>query len=397
MSTPIAIVGGGPGGLTLAALLTKQNIPFTMYELRPEHHDDTNVPSGMLDLHEESGLAALKECGLLDELRNHTADCSEATIVISKNGEITHADDGQADARPEVARNSLTNMLRTVLSPNCIRWNHKLRSATRLDNGKVSLDFGDNGVYQHDFVIGADGAWSKIRPLVSDEQPKYGGMNYAILRINDARNRYPELSDLAGKGSAMILGNHNGLMTHRGVNSSIILYVCIKSENEKDLIEKTSDLTPSEFQKLMLSEDTYFKTWSPQLQHLIITASKEEAEFSGDKAPPVKPFYMLPVGHSWENAAGATLIGDAAHLMMPWAGEGVNLAMADALNLSQALQRAQGDYSAENLKNHVAEFEKQMFERSQQAAEETWRNGGILFGDDAAKTFADLMASFQQE
>lgn len=394
---PIAIVGGGPAGLCLGALLAKQNVPFTIYELREEPQDASlHIPSGMLDLHEESGLAALKACGLLDQFATHASECAEDTVVTDHTGEIMHFDEGHEGTRPEIARNSLVHLLRSGLPKDSILWNHKLRTVQKLDSGLVALDFGDNGVHEHEFVVGADGAWSQVRSLVSDVKPHYGGINYAILRINNASTKYPELTQFVGKGSAMILGKHNGLMTHRGVNGSIITYACVKNDSETAIAEKTGNLTPQQFQDAMFADDKLFGQFTGHPRTLLSTASQEEAEFSGDVAPPLKPLYMLPIGNSWTNVPGVTAIGDAAHLMMPWAGEGVNLAMADALSLSQAIVQAVGEKGRlqENLTPRVVQFEKEMFERSKEAAQETWNNCGILFGEDGGRAFGELMKSY---
>lgn len=72
MSPRIAIIGAGPAGLTLGALLHKHAIPFTIFELRQKPTaGELSKPSGMLDLHEGSGLAAIRECGLYDEFLKH--------------------------------------------------------------------------------------------------------------------------------------------------------------------------------------------------------------------------------------------------------------------------------------------------------------------------------------
>ena len=61
----IAIVGGGPSGLALGQLLHQRGIRATIYELRAKSTpEELAEPSGVLDLHEESGLAAMRECGL---------------------------------------------------------------------------------------------------------------------------------------------------------------------------------------------------------------------------------------------------------------------------------------------------------------------------------------------
>ncbi len=79
----IAIIGGGPAGLTAGLLLRKRGIPFTIFELQQKPTDEELAkPSGMLDLHEESGIAAIKECGLFDEFLKLTGECTETSKFV---------------------------------------------------------------------------------------------------------------------------------------------------------------------------------------------------------------------------------------------------------------------------------------------------------------------------
>lgn len=396
----IAVIGGGPSGLCLGALLQKQGIPFTVYELRDKPSDSMlSTPSGMLDLHEESGLAAIRACGLWEQFLPLTAECGESLVIIGKDGTVRHKDFGDLSYRPEIARNSLTHLLLSAVPAESVKWNHKLLEATRAASGKISLDFGDSGIKEHDFVVGADGAWSKIRPLLTGVKPYYGGVSYATLHILNATAKYPELAAMVGPGSCFILGNNNGLVTHRSVNDSISLHVSVADGDEHAMQNKTSDLTLAQLKDMLLGDPMLFAAWGGEIRHLLSTACDEEAALSGPQAPPLKPLYMLPVGHEWEAGRGAALIGDAAHLMMPWAGEGVNLAMWDALDLAAAITKAwkQANDAAslqEALLPYVAAFDREMFARSRVAAEETWSNSKILFSEDGAQAMADLMASF---
>jgi len=160
MSSPlkIAIVGGGPAGLTLGLLLHKKGIDFTIFELRSRITDEELAqPVGSLDLHEETGLAALKECGLLEEFESFQGDTTEAQVIADKHGNIIYSDEGSG-TRPEIARHKLTRLLLDHLPPSSIKWNHKLliaASKTEAGQNGVELDFGQNGKLTFDLVVGA--------------------------------------------------------------------------------------------------------------------------------------------------------------------------------------------------------------------------------------------------
>src|SRR5450755_4790961 len=82
----IAIIGGGPGGLTLARLLQQKGIPVTVYER--DVNREVRVQGGALDLHTESGLAALEKAGLMDEFKTHYRPGAELTRVVDNQAKI---------------------------------------------------------------------------------------------------------------------------------------------------------------------------------------------------------------------------------------------------------------------------------------------------------------------
>jgi hypothetical protein len=94
-------------------LLHKHGIPFTIFELRQKPTiEELAQPVGMLDLHEESGLAAIKKCDLFDDFLPLTGDCAPVMKISDKEGNIvlTHGDEGVND-RPEISRQALSQLL----------------------------------------------------------------------------------------------------------------------------------------------------------------------------------------------------------------------------------------------------------------------------------------------
>ncbi|RJE21368.1 FAD binding domain protein [Aspergillus sclerotialis] len=400
----IAIIGGGPGGLTLGLLLHKHGIQSTIFERRRKPTDEGLAqPSGMLDLHEESGLAAIRECGLYDQFLQLTGECSEAQKVSDKDGTILHADEGELSERPEISRNNLTKLLTFHLPPETIKWGHKLVSASSLSTPNrtaTELDFGSNGKYTFDLVVGADGAWSQVRKLLTDVKPQYAGIQGITATIRHIMTKYPHLSALVGQGSFSALGLRHGVMAQRGQQDSARVYMFLTTADEG--FASTSglmDMTASSAKNVLLSDDTLLGRWGPTIKELVTVACDEESIDHPGTTLDIKPLYTLPIGVSWEHKAGVTLIGDAAHLMCPWAGEGVNLAMWDSLLLAHAITKARriasddSDSFQRALDPLMKEFEEDMVARAKEKAEETYSNGQMLFGEDGAKAFAEFFRS----
>ncbi|MGZ2416965.1 2-polyprenyl-6-methoxyphenol hydroxylase-like FAD-dependent oxidoreductase [Staphylococcus caledonicus] len=110
---------------------------------------------------------------------------------------------------------------------------------------------------------------------------------------------------------------------------------------------------------------------------------KKYIEYAGDDLL-LRRIYKLPIGFKWENQANLTLIGDAAHLMSPFAGEGVNMAFYDAYLLAKAIKEH------DELKDALQAYEVAMYETSQQSASESQANLEEMFGDNAAQKFGDF-------
>ena len=409
MSSPqlkIAIIGGGPAGLTLGLLLRKRGIPFTIFELRQRPTDeDLAKPAGSLDLHEESGLAAIRECDLFDEFLSLIGDCTEAAKISDKDGNIIYTDEGELSNRPEISRHKILKLLLSHLSASTIKWRHRLicaKSSTASCHTEIELDFGENGKQTLDLVIGADGAWSRVRPLLTDVEPQYVGIQSINIDIRQITTKHPHLAELIGHGTFTSLGNRHGVFSQRSVQDSARIYIFISTEDEH--FATTSGLSTkaaAQAKDQLLGDDSPFSRWGANIKDLVAVACCDESANNPGANIDIKPLYTLPVGHTWEHQPGVTVVGDAAHLMNPPAGEGVNIAMRDSLLLSQAIIKAHeiAGQDAASLRSTLdplmKEFEVNMVARAKEAAEGTLEIGKMMFGrEDGATAMADWFKSF---
>jgi 2-polyprenyl-6-methoxyphenol hydroxylase-like FAD-dependent oxidoreductase len=359
----------------------------------------------MLDLHEKSGLIVMREYGLWDSFQAAVGECSESTSVLRPDGTVLHTDEGELASRPEIARNALTNLLLQNVPSDIIKWKHKItiiRSNRSSTTGatEITLDLGENGAATYDLVVGADGAWSRIRKLLSDAQPFYSDAQYVTATVRHVSTKYPHLLELNGSGTLLAVGGGNGIMTHRGPQDSIRVYACVSTPYEHwDAAAGLKGKTAAEVKTTLLSDDKLFRRWAPALQHLLTTACDEETKDNPGCEADIKPLYMLPVGYRWEHQTGLTLIGDAAHLMTPWGGEGVNLALWDSLDLAHVLAAVPDAVDAtawqDMIEPRMRAFEEAMLARAQVKAEETVRNRDMFLSDNGAQAMADFFKKYE--
>ncbi|KAL8660711.1 MAG: hypothetical protein Q9202_006291 [Teloschistes flavicans] len=382
----IAIVGAGPGGLTLARLLHVKQISCTIFEREP--HRDSRSQGGCLDLHPETGQLALRAANLFEEFKAIARSEGEDMVVADKDGgKYINQVDAEGSDRPEVDRVQLRNMLLDSLPAETIQWGTSVRSVERINNDKIAIQLegpGSRHSEVFDLVVGADGAWSKVRPILTDTKPHYSTISALDLRIRDVDSRHPELGRMVGRGSYLALSHQKCLIAQRNGDNSIRVYAMFQCA--EDWLANTGvDFSDEKQAKGLLSHE--FHAFAPSLQDMFLKADPDMT---------ARPMYMFPTNHTWKHAAGVTLLGDAAHLMTPFAGEGVNLAMMDALDISNAVAEAA---SEGRLDETILAYEQKMFERSHKSMEETWHNLGLFFMEDSPKSFVDwferMMAEFR--
>ncbi|WP_321782569.1 FAD-dependent oxidoreductase [Paraburkholderia sp. J94] len=347
MTAPVTIIGAGLGGLVLARVLHLHGIAATIYEAEPSAQARTQ--GGMLDIHEKDGQAALAAAGLSDAFRAIVHAGGEATRVLDAHGALLfdESDDGTG-GRPEVLRGELRRILLASLPPDTVRWGKKLGDVAPLGHGEHRLTFADGTTVTSQLLVGADGAWSKVRPLLSAAVPEYIGTTFIETYLHDADTRHPASAEAVGGGGMFAPAPGKGIFAHREPGGVLHAYIAL---NRPLAWFESIDFDDAARASATIAAE--FAGWAPALTALIT---------DGEAAPVPRPLHMLPVDHRWERVPGVTLLGDAAHLAPP-AGEGANLAMLDGAELGAALAAHPGDVEAA-----LAAYEATMFERSQAAA-----------------------------
>jgi 2-polyprenyl-6-methoxyphenol hydroxylase-like FAD-dependent oxidoreductase len=375
MRRSVTIVGAGLGGLTLARVLHVRGIPATIYEAEPSAGARTQ--GGQLDIHEHNGQLALEAAGLTNEFRAIIHEGGQATRVLDRNGTVLlDQPDNGTGGRPEVLRGDLRRILLESLPAEMVQWEKKLVGVTALGGGRHELRFADGSTVSTGFLVGADGAWSKVRPLLSDAIPEYVGTTFIETYLYDADERHPAAAEAVGGGAMFAGAPGKGIAAHREAGNVLHTYVQLKRPaawiagiDFNDVATATARVAAE------------FDGWAPALTALIT---------DGETAPMPRMIHALPDLHRWDRVAGVTLLGDAAHLMSP-SGEGANLAMFDGAELAKAIAAR-----PEDVEEALIAYEEAMFARSASEATDAHLILELCVGDRAPFGLVDFLTGVAQ-
>ncbi|TBU24159.1 monooxygenase [Dichomitus squalens] len=388
----IAILGGGLGGLALLLTLHRRGVQATLYERDAGFNARARL-GGSLDLGWESGQCALRENGLQEEFDKNSRPEGEEMRIYDGAGKLhlSHGEGGPSgpegdqdftppqrpeDIRPKIDRTVLRKILLDAIPPHLIKWDHPLTSVRPLGNGQHELTFANGFTTVSDFLVGADGANSRVRPLLSPATPIYTGVNGVEISLAPETTKLPELQETVaniGKGMMMALQDSRMLGSQVNGDGRIRTYVYLR--------ESADWSVPSDPAEAKAVLKRYFDGWPQWMLNLI--------DYADESAIYPRTLYILPVGHSWPHIRGVTLIGDAAHLMSPFAGAGANLALLDGLELGLVLAELAKEGKLADLEavdKAVAAFEEKMCALAGRVADKAERNLHAFIHPDAPQS-----------
>ncbi|MEU9046159.1 MULTISPECIES: NAD(P)/FAD-dependent oxidoreductase [unclassified Kitasatospora] len=345
----IAIVGAGLGGLTCARVLQQHGRSVTVFER--EASADARPQGGTLDMHPDTGQAALRSAGLLDRFHALARpEGDEWRVLDFATGALIAQQGPSADGgRPEIDRGQLRGLLLDSITEGAVRWDRTVREVTPLPDGTCRLLFADGTAEDFDLVVGADGAWSRVRPALSHAAPGYTGVTFVETGFDHCDTRHRDLARLVGNGSMLAKGTGRTLVAQRNSNGHIRAYIALRAPQDW---HAAAGVDLGDRQAVRTHLLGMFDGWDESLRYLLRDS---------DNGYVNRPLFVLPALHTWEHVPGVTLLGDAAHLMPP-VGLGANLAMLDGSDLAHAL------VTEADVDDAVRAYESVMLPRSIEAA-----------------------------
>ncbi|MCZ0972289.1 FAD-dependent monooxygenase [Streptomyces albulus] len=323
----IAIIGAGPGGLVCAGILQRYGVPVTVFERDPG--PTRGGPGGPSPCARRPGW---RRCGWRGWNGRsaprpgppaRSSGCSTAPAPCSTGTSRSRARKRTARDRP----GALRRLLVAALAPGTVRWASHLRTLHPCGGGRHRAVFDDGGTAAFDLVVGADGTWSRVRPLLSDAEPHYCGVTFVEAGRDDVDTRHPRSARLVGRGTMMALSGGRGLLARRDGRGRIRLYAAFRGSQDWARRAGCAPPTP--------------RRSGPPCWPGSRAGTKACWRCSGERRRVREPPAVRAAGAARLAAhPGLTLLGDAAHLMAPLSGPGVDLALADGCALARNLVEA---------------------------------------------------------
>ena len=363
----VAIIGGGIGGVALAVACLHRGIPFTLYE----RDKNFNTRSQGYGLTLQQASKAIKGFGIfsLEEgviSTKHVVHTTEGKII----GEWgmrkwMHSDSKTSPKHTNVhiARQSLRMVLLKQLNGhNTLQWGHQLVDFKQNENESVNLRFKVNGKMKSaksDIVVGADGIRSSVRKLLIGEDItplRYLGC-IVILGICPLEALKGLDNPLLDSATVFQTANGNERIYMMPYTSDSIMW-----QLSFPMPEKEAKALSSLGAKALKEEACRRTQWHDPIPQIL--AATLETQVSGY---PVYDRELLK-SELLQKSEQVTLIGDAAHPMSPFKGQGANQALLDALSLAREIARGcrpMSRWREIGVRNSVLNnFESEMLERS---------------------------------
>ncbi|EFA76945.1 hypothetical protein PPL_09697 [Heterostelium album PN500] len=376
----IGIVGGGPAGIVLTRLLQQRGANVKLYERDIDR--TARVQGGSLDIHDDSGQLAIKDAGVYDEFLKKIRPGGGHHSVVDKYAVVQFLmpDLKCFNSRPEIDRGDLREIFIDSLEPDTVMWNHHLQDVImNEDNSGILLKFKGGKEEVVDFLVGADGYASKIRPFVTNVEPIYSGILFIQTEIDNPKEVCPTVYSWVNGGNMFGLSDGKFVAAQQKTSGSMVVYFSSrKDENfakESNLLGNDRELV----RQYLLKE---YSDWDPVFLDLIKEATK--APVTVRNLSDTARFNNI---NNWRVNSRVTLVGDCAHVMPPFAGDGANMAMMDSLELARELT----SLSNKTMEEAIENYQTKMLKRTKESGNDTNKSLDDLHSPRALESFVSMI------
>ena len=346
---PITLIGGGLVGALLALQLARRGFAIELYEKRPDPRRAGFLGGRSINLAlAERGLQALRMAGLADEVLQH-AVMMRGRMVHDREGNSGLQRYGVDDSEViwSVSRGALNILLLDAAESAGVRL-HFGQSLIAADFDQQRIRLVDTGGTEREvaagLLIGADGAGSALRAAMSRHAPlgeriESLGHGYKELEIPPADELPPALQQLGGGRDQYALEPHALHIWPRGG------YMCIALPNTAGSFTVTlflpaSGAAPS-FATLP-DANAAAAFFSEQFPGLLSLLPRFAEDFDDNPVGSLSTLYL----DRWHLDGRALLVGDAAHAIVPFHGQGMNCGFEDTVVLADLLTATPDDTAA---------------------------------------------------
>lgn len=381
----VAIIGGGIGGVALAVACLHRGIPFTLYE----RDTDFNARSQGYGLTLQQASKAIEGFGIFDLKEGvvstrHLVHTTDGTVIAEWGMRkwIQNPDEKTTKrTNIHIARQSLRAALLEQLGGNdVVQWNHQLTDFKEIKEEGIQLNFQVNGelkTAKADLVVGADGIRSAVRKLIIGED--ISPLRYldciVILGICPLESLKDIESPLLDSATVFQTANGNERIYIMPYTKNSIMWQLSFPMTEEEAKQLSAKGVKA------LKEEAIRRTqWHNPVPQIV--AATLETQISG------YPVYdrTLLQPELLEKSEAITLIGDAAHPMSPFKGQGANQALLDSLALARAIAKEckpQSNWREDGIRKSVlTEFELEILTRSASKVKDSAEAAQFLHSND---------------
>ncbi|KAI8346519.1 hypothetical protein B0O80DRAFT_503426 [Mortierella sp. GBAus27b] len=393
----VMIVGAGLGGVMLAILLERLNIPYLVFERSSEVR-----PLGSAMVFGANILPVFEQLGLLEEVRKISLPCLGMDIYNAKIEKVANVDVNQYRARSGYdflmfSRPDMHHLLLAQVPPEKVLMKKRVLSIEQNEHG-VMVRVADGSTYHGDILVGADGAYSGVRqglfklmekkgelPESDKSSLKLGYISMVGVSHPQDPEKYPVLKEPSSNFSRVIGdGTPHSYNTVTVPGNRICWGMTMQldtSKVSKEMMFKNSEWGPEANESMIKEIRNFPSHFGGVIGDLIDATPKEMIS---------RVFLEEKMFETWYHGR-TVLIGDACHKMLPSGGQGATNAMQDAVILANCIYDLQSN-SPKHITEAFKSYKEQRYPHAKYQMDKSKTMGRVLYGQTMSDRFLRYVA-----